>query len=70
MSDVVRFDSDIQEVVYTVGPETIRRAVLNWLEDNHSAVFTEETTIRFCEGNSMAVTTLFPNIADAGGPSA
>jgi hypothetical protein len=62
MADVVRFEQDIQEVVYTVGPDSVRKAILAWLYDTQGGVFTEETELRFCSGGSVAVTTRFASV--------
>ena len=58
MADVVRFVRNVEEVVYTVGPETIRRALMGWLIDQHGAGFNAETVVRFC-GDSVTLTTRF-----------
>lgn len=58
-SDVARFVRDYQEIVYTIGPEAVRKAVLAWLTDEHAAAFTDDTTLKFCTGGSIAVTTRF-----------
>jgi hypothetical protein len=60
MADVVRFVSKIEEVVYTVGPDSLRRALLKWLCDEHGAAFNQTTMLRFCDGDSVTVTTKFP----------
>jgi predicted phage gp36 major capsid-like protein len=65
MADVARFVRDIQEVVYTVGPDSVRRAILSWLTDEHNAAFTDTTAIRFCAGDSIAVTTRFASGMEA-----
>lgn len=59
MADVERFVRNTEEVVYTVGPDSVRKAILEWLGDEHAASFNETTTIKFCAGGSIAVTTLF-----------
>jgi hypothetical protein len=65
VSDVTRFVRDFQEVVYTVGPDSVQQAICAWLYDHHDASFTPETTIKFCEGGSVAVVTIFASGMEA-----
>jgi hypothetical protein len=59
MSDVVRHVRGIEEVIYTLGRESVRRAILSWLYDTQDGAFNEETELQFCEGGSAVVTTRF-----------
>lgn len=57
MTDVVRSVREVEEVTYTVSPETVRKAIMAELYDNHGGVFTPDTTITLCEDGSAIVST-------------
>lgn len=59
MNDVVRTVREVEEVSYTVSPETVRKAIMAELYDNHGGSFTPETTITLCEDGSAIVSTPF-----------
>jgi hypothetical protein len=59
MSDVQRSVRELQEIVYTIGPESVRAAICAWLYDNHGGTFTPDTSVVFCDDGSVVVTTPF-----------
>ncbi len=58
MADVVRTVREFQEVVYTVGTDSLCKAVLAWLSDEHDASFSKETQVLFFE-DGVTVTTRY-----------
>ena len=62
MTDVVRLDREFQEVIYTVGADALRRAVLGYLYDEHLGSFTDETTVEFRDDGSVVVATRFASV--------
>lgn len=57
MIDVIRSVREVEEVTYTVGAETVRKAIMAELYDNHGGAFTPDTTITICEDGSAIVST-------------
>jgi hypothetical protein len=59
MMNVVRSARTFDEIVYTVGPDEIRGAVLAMLYDDHAASFTPETSVEWTQDGGAIVTTRF-----------